>query len=548
MGSVIDGITGRAAPTLRKLLDHISLTTWLLTQPHVFRLWLHFQHWRPCFAALDHIWKEIVHFHGWHPISTTSADELLSCICMVPLIFTDMRAPLSSRVFCTDASEFGAGGCETIGLTTAGVAASREEAVPAANSSTDVRIDLQLPFRPDAWPRTPICPRKWHWRVILRFPWQKAGAHINELELRALSTLLRSQARSSGNIGMRFAVLVDSWVVLGIALNSILRRLNAHVLASGFYVFFGYVASDANPADEPSRCRDPKWREGQRQDALSDSGEAVEHIWRLRLLPWGVISKRCGISFIIWTIFANQCSAQFGTWMMNFHNTWKNCGQLEMVLLKLNTLWLPCIISAHSCMGEFQALGKSGKPGGDTRCLNVHRRSPQRWSVVLQVSHGYKGVWTLHLASWSVFIVCFAAAKCWGSDFVTVCTLVVQSCSTSVSPRQGQEKESNGISVVIAVLQNIWCACLHALSGNIFRASFLSSVLATKVLPCIPCGAVYTFLPCDWKSQRNAWTWQVVVRLFWAFVHQRRDVDFDSSQNLTCHRNSFEDSCRGVAM
>ena len=33
--------------------------------------------------------------------------------------------------------------------------------------------------------------------------------------------------------------------------------------------------------------------------------------------------------------------------------------QLEMVLLRLNTLWLPCIISPHSCMGEFQALGKS---------------------------------------------------------------------------------------------------------------------------------------------------------------------------------------------
>ena len=40
---------------------------------------------------------------------------------MVPLMYTEMRAPLSSRVFCTDASEFGAGGCETTGLTTAGV-------------------------------------------------------------------------------------------------------------------------------------------------------------------------------------------------------------------------------------------------------------------------------------------------------------------------------------------------------------------------------------------------------------------------------------------
>ena len=106
MGSVIDSITGRAATTLRKNLDHVSLTTWLLTQPR----------------------KEIVQFHGWRPISTTCADELLSCICMVPLIYTDMRVPLSSRVFCTDASEFGAGGCETIGLTTAGVAAGCEEA------------------------------------------------------------------------------------------------------------------------------------------------------------------------------------------------------------------------------------------------------------------------------------------------------------------------------------------------------------------------------------------------------------------------------------
>ena len=52
--------------------------------------------------------------------------------------------------------------------------------------------------------------------------------------------------------GLRFAVLVDSLVVLGIAakgrssshrLNPVLRRLNAHVLASGFYVFFGYVVS-----------------------------------------------------------------------------------------------------------------------------------------------------------------------------------------------------------------------------------------------------------------------------------------------------------------
>ena len=156
-GSVTDGITGRAAPTLRKILDHVSLTAWLLTQPRVCRLWLQaatgrwvfdFQHGRPCFAALDHIWKEIMQFHGWRPISSTCADELLSCICMVPLIYTDMRAHLSSRVFCTDASNFGAGACETIGLTTAGVATSRGEAVRAGSS---VSGKIQQKSRPRRW-------------------------------------------------------------------------------------------------------------------------------------------------------------------------------------------------------------------------------------------------------------------------------------------------------------------------------------------------------------------------------------------------------------
>ena len=40
MGSMIDGISGRAAPSLRKILDHISLTSWVLAQSRVCRLWL----------------------------------------------------------------------------------------------------------------------------------------------------------------------------------------------------------------------------------------------------------------------------------------------------------------------------------------------------------------------------------------------------------------------------------------------------------------------------------------------------------------------------
>ena len=114
-----------------------------------------------------------------------------------------MRTQFSSRVYCTDASPSGGGACMTVGLTKEGVEAGRGEMfrsgktcsreIPAElaakalvlgllrradHRGTDVRIEVQ---RSDAWPRSPICPRKWFWKAILSFPWKRPGAHINEL-------------------------------------------------------------------------------------------------------------------------------------------------------------------------------------------------------------------------------------------------------------------------------------------------------------------------------------------------------------------------------
>ena len=297
MGSSVDGQAGRAAPSLQKILDHLSLTAWLMSQPKVCRLWVQaavgrwvfdFQHRRPCFSALDRVWAEIVRLDGWRPLSKQVGDEFLLCMSFVPLIYADMRAELSPTVFCTDASEYGAGACRSVGLTAVGLKegaveaqgygskASAGEADPdvaaralvlgllrrADQRGTDVRVDLQVPFRAKAWPRSSISPLRWEWETVLSFPWSKFGAHINELELQALFSLVKWLSRSAFNIGLRFAILVDSLVVLGIIakgrssslrLNRILRRINAHLLASGFFPFLGYVASKDNPADRPSR-------------------------------------------------------------------------------------------------------------------------------------------------------------------------------------------------------------------------------------------------------------------------------------------------------
>ena len=293
MGSFVDGRTGRAAPALKKFFDHLSLTAWVLSSRRVSRLWLQavvgrwvfdFQHRRPCFGALEAVWSVLPGFHGWRPMPKHVGYDFLMCCGLVPLMFCDMRAQFDRTVYCTDASEHGAGACRSKGLTAFGL----EEGVlfgklPAGtvdedrvahalvlellrradHKGTDVRLDLGTPFRSKAWPREEVSPKRWHWQEILSFRWATLGSHINEYELHALFSLVRWLARGAGNVNRRFCVLLDSMVVLSVAakgrssskrLNHILRRLNAHLLACSMFPFFGYVSSQANPADKPSRC------------------------------------------------------------------------------------------------------------------------------------------------------------------------------------------------------------------------------------------------------------------------------------------------------
>ena len=136
----------------------------------------------------------------------------------------------------------------------------------ADHRGADVRLDLGIPFRPSAWPRSEINVDRWKWRTVLAFPWNGPQMHINEYELLAVLQSIKWRCRAKRRLGRRFCVLVDSQVTLSVAakgrsssfrLNRILRRLDAYVLASFSLPFCGYVSSGRNLADEPSRR---KWR------------------------------------------------------------------------------------------------------------------------------------------------------------------------------------------------------------------------------------------------------------------------------------------------
>ena len=135
----------------------------------------------------------------------------------------------------------------------------------AEKGGSDVRLGLNIPFRPKAWPRAGIPSRLWTWSIVdgYKFKWK---AHINALEMQAALHSLKWRARKASNLGKRFLHLIDSQVCAAILtkgrtsslrLRKTIRKVNALTLACQFYPSFGYVHTEENPADIPSRWSSP---------------------------------------------------------------------------------------------------------------------------------------------------------------------------------------------------------------------------------------------------------------------------------------------------
>eukprot|EP00438_Fugacium_kawagutii_P020958 Skav211849 [mRNA] locus=scaffold305:925833:932175:+ [translate_table: standard] len=142
---------------------------------------------------------------------------------------------------------------------------------------SDVRLDLQQVYRPDAVARTSIDPHRWVWEVAQSYPW-RGGEHINVLELRAILKGLEWRARSSAFHSCRFLHLSDSQICLSVLckgrsssrrINRLLRRVHSLCLALDAYPLWAWISSRLNPADEPSRRQDL-------EEVLSDY---LQHLW-----------------------------------------------------------------------------------------------------------------------------------------------------------------------------------------------------------------------------------------------------------------------------
>lgn len=110
--------------------------------------------------------------------------------------------------------------------------------------------------------RATVPSRLWKWRIVSGWRWTGGKEHINSLELRAVLTTLKWRLAHKGQVGKRFLHLVDSLVVLHALsrgrsssrkLRSTLSRICALLLCSSSQVMWGYVHTEQNPADRPSR-------------------------------------------------------------------------------------------------------------------------------------------------------------------------------------------------------------------------------------------------------------------------------------------------------
>ena len=110
--------------------------------------------------------------------------------------------------------------------------------------------------------RASVPSKLWHWKVVSGWKWTKEGDHINVLELRAILTTLKWRICHQHHLNCRFLHLTDSLVCLhsmsrgrssSRKLRRTMSRINALLLVSSSTPLLGYVHTDQNPADRPSR-------------------------------------------------------------------------------------------------------------------------------------------------------------------------------------------------------------------------------------------------------------------------------------------------------
>ncbi len=233
---------------------------------------------RPALAALQHVYRYCEtarwrRFTLWPSVRR----ELETLLALLPLLTADLAAPCFHRAFASDASEEAAGVVSTaltpqLQSSLWPLCSARRHATAqcllagaarASQSPQPAQRALTPPPPPAGLDTYYSAVRSAPWRVDISHRWS-AAEHINALELRGALLACHRALSYPSSISSRVFLLLDSAVAYftlwkgrssSPALLRIVRKVSALLLCSGVALQLGWLPSERNPADAPSRPR-----------------------------------------------------------------------------------------------------------------------------------------------------------------------------------------------------------------------------------------------------------------------------------------------------
>ena len=129
LGALLDGESGRLGVTTARCLDFVSLAMFIMGEDKVPTKWrqiflgkfVHLVRFRRAiFSMVVHSWERVARFNHSGPLTGKEVSEWMLLCMVMPMYYTDLKAPVSGRVTCSDASPTGGGVCYSVGLTSLG--------------------------------------------------------------------------------------------------------------------------------------------------------------------------------------------------------------------------------------------------------------------------------------------------------------------------------------------------------------------------------------------------------------------------------------------
>jgi hypothetical protein len=263
LGVMMGGNTHIIRPSMLKLLRLQTMTIDLLRRQHVTGQQLSqlIGHWiwvtmlrRPALSMLFAVYH-FIEQHWWTAYKLTPAvqNELYLLIAVLPLLYADCSRPFSDTLYATDASMHGMGITRT--------------AMTQPMLNTIWPLTLRKSHDHTADPSVTLLYRSWaniRWTTIVSHPWRynTERTHINELEMRAVLTMVRHIMSIPHSTDRRYLFCVDNTTTYyslrkgrssSYCLRSVMAKISATVLAGGLVLLPCWVPTDYNPADQASR-------------------------------------------------------------------------------------------------------------------------------------------------------------------------------------------------------------------------------------------------------------------------------------------------------